>query len=148
MKIYLASDHAGFDLKESVKKYLLSIGHEIEDCGAFEKNFDDDYPDWISKAAEKVSSDPISRAIVFGWSGEGEAIVANKFKDVRAVVGFSPESVKLTREHNNANVLALGSEFVDERKAQELIDVFIQTPFSEEERHIRRINKIGLIENK
>lgn len=148
MKIYLASDHAGFDLKESIKKYLLAIGHEVEDCGAPEKVYEDDYPDLVSKAAERVSVEPTSRAIVFGKTGAGEAIVANKFKDVRAIVGFNPENVKLAREHNNANVLSLGTEFTDGKTAEGLTDIFLETPFSEEERHLRRISKIGLIENK
>jgi len=146
--IYLASDHAGFDLKESVKSYLTDKGFEVEDCGAHELNPDDDYPDFISKAAEKVSADESSKGIVFGKSGEGEAIVANKFKNVRAVVGFNNENVKLTREHNDANILALGSDFIEDSKAKEMVDVFLKTPFSNEERHVRRISKISAIENK
>lgn len=147
MKVYLASDHAGFDLKEEVKAYLLSQNYEVEDLGNFEKKEDDDYPDWISKAGEKVSSDESSKAIVFGKSGEGEAIVANKFKNVRAVVGFNNENVKLTREHNDANILCLGSQFVNSAIAKELVDIFLQTPFSQDERHIRRINKIKQLEH-
>lgn len=147
-KIYLATDHAGFELKEEIKVYLLSKNYDVEDCGNLEKAPDDDYPDWISKAAEKVSNNPSSFAIVFGKSGEGEAIVANKFKNVRAAVGFNAENVKLTRVDNNANVLCLGSQFVDNDLAKELVDLFLNTPFSNEERHIRRINKISSIENK
>lgn len=148
MKIYLATDHAGFDLKEAVKKYLAEQGLEFEDCGNFQKDENDDYPDWISKAAEKVSNDQSSRGVIFGKSGGGEAIVANKFKNVKAVVGFSPENVRLAKEHNNANVLALGSDFTNEQTAKELVDVFFKTSFSNEERHVRRINKISSIENK
>lgn len=146
MKIFLATDHAGFDLKENIKKYLLSQSLEVEDLGAFELNLDDDYPDFISKAAEKVSNDSSAFAIIFGKSGAGEAIVANKFKNVRAVLGFSKENVMLSREHNNANVLSLGSEFVDSEKAEELVDIFLNTPFSNEARHKRRIEKIQDIE--
>src|SRR6266852_950047 len=105
MKIYLASDHAGFDLKEAVKSYLSSKNFEVEDCGNLEKEENDDYPVWISKAAEKISNEPGSIGVVFGKSGEGEAIVANKFKNIRAVIGFNPENVRLTREHNDANIL-------------------------------------------
>lgn len=148
MKIYLASDHAGFDLKEEVKTYLTSKKLEVEDCGNLQKEESDDYPDWISKAAEKVSAEPASKAIVFGKSGEGEAIVANKFKNVRAVIGFNPENVKLTREHNDANVLCLGSQFISSELAKQLVDVFLSTNFTNEERHVRRINKIRTIEEK
>ena len=146
MKIYLASDHAGFDLKEEIKNYLLQKGFEVLDCGNLEKIEDDDYPDFISIASEKVSSEESSRGVVFGKSGEGEAIVANKFKNIRAVVGFNSENVKLTRLDNDANVLCLGSQFVNSNLAKELVDVFLQTPFSEEERHVRRINKIKALE--
>lgn len=147
MKVYLASDHAGFDLKEEIKVHLLSKNYDVEDCGNFDKVEDDDYPDWISKVAEKVSNDEDSKGIVFGKSGEGEAIVANKFKNVRAVVGFNSENVRLTRQDNDANILSIGSKFVNSAMAKELADVFLQTPFSEAERHIRRINKIKAIEN-
>ena len=148
MKIYLAADHAGFDLKESVKDYLTQKGLDVEDCGAFEKNLGDDYPDFISKAALKVSEDLESKGISFGKSGGGEAIVANKIKNIRAVVGFNPENVRLSRTHNDANVLCLGSQFISESLAKEMVDIFLETPFSNEERHIRRINKISAIENK
>jgi ribose 5-phosphate isomerase B len=146
MKIYLASDHAGFDLKEKVKEYLLSNSFEVEDQGAFELNPTDDYPDFISKAARRISIEPSSFGIIFGKSGAGEAIVANKFKNVRAILGFSEENVKLSREHNNANVLSLGSDFLDLEKAKKLIDIFLNTSFSLDERHKRRLEKISEIE--
>ncbi len=148
MKIYLATDHAGFRLKEEIKKYLLIKNHDVEDCGAFSFDKDDDYPDFIAKAAEKVSDDSNSKTIVFGKSGAGEAIVANKFKNVRAVLGFSEDNVRLSREHNDANVLSLGSAFVDFEKAKTLIDIFLNTPFSGEERHVRRIEEIKRIEDR
>ncbi|HYM65405.1 MAG TPA: RpiB/LacA/LacB family sugar-phosphate isomerase [Candidatus Sulfotelmatobacter sp.] len=145
MKIYLASDHDGFDLKEKVKEYL-SQDYQVEDCGDFTPNPNDDYPLFIAKAAEKVSEDPLSFGIVFGKSGAGEEMTANKFKNVRAVLGFSEENVKLSREHNDANILSLGSEFVDFDKAKKLVDIFIKTKFSEEERHKRRIEEIKKLE--
>lgn len=148
MKIYLASDHAGFDLKESIKKYLIEQSLEVEDQGAYEKNPEDDYPDWISKGGEKVSQDSGSMGIFFGKSGAGEAIVANKFKNIRAVVGFNNENVKLAREHNDANVLCIGTKFIGFEDAKEFVDIFLNTPFSNEERHIRRIQKISSIEQK
>lgn len=148
MKIYLASDHAGFDLKEAVKSYLSSKKIEVEDCGNLQKVEGDDYPDWIGKAAEKVSNESGSMGIVFGKSGEGETIVANKFKNIRAVIGFNPENVRLTRVDNDANVLCMGSQFVSPELAKNLVDVFLNTPFSNEERHTRRIDKIKQIEQK
>lgn len=146
-KIYLASDHAGFGLKEKVKEYLISSGYEVEDSGAFTFNSEDDYPDFVEKAARKVAEDAGSKGIVFGKSGGGEAIVANKIKGIRAGFGFSRENVELLRAHNNANILALGSAFVGEEEARELVAVFLETPFSNEERHKRRIEKIKTIEN-
>ncbi|OGH11188.1 MAG: ribose-5-phosphate isomerase [Candidatus Levybacteria bacterium RIFCSPHIGHO2_01_FULL_36_15] len=146
MKVYLACDHAGFELKEKIKLYLGNNGYEVEDCGAhiFDKN--DDYPDFVSIAAQKISQDPQNRGIVFGKSGAGECIVANKIKGVRAVMGFNEENVRLAREHNDANVLSLGSAFVTESQAYDLVRLFLETPFSQEERHRRRIEKIRRIE--
>lgn len=146
MKIFLGTDHAGFKLKEKIKFYLLEKGFEVEDCGAFEFDKNDDYPDFISKVAKKTSEDPTSRGVVFGKSGAGECIAANKIKKIRAVLGFSTENVKLSREHNDTNVLSLGSNFVDEELAKKLVDIFLMTKFTSEARHVRRINKIKEIE--
>lgn len=155
MKIYLATDHGGFELKENIKKYLKDKslpagrqGYEVEDCGAYDLNPIDDYPDFISKVGEKISEDPKSFGIIFGKSGEGECIVANKFKNVRAVVAFSKENVSLTRVDNDANILCIGSQFISYDLAKEMIDIFLNTEFSNEDRHIRRINKIKQIESK
>ncbi|MCL5019825.1 MAG: RpiB/LacA/LacB family sugar-phosphate isomerase [Patescibacteria group bacterium] len=148
MKIYLAADHAGFKLKEEVKKFLIGQDYEVEDCGAFSFEKGDDYPDFISKAAEKVSEDPSSKGIVFGKSGTGEEIVANKIKNIRAFAGFSAENVRLAREDNDANVLSLGSEFVDFEKAKGFIKIFLATPFSKEPRHQKRLDEIAEIEEK
>ncbi|OGH42209.1 MAG: ribose-5-phosphate isomerase [Candidatus Levybacteria bacterium RIFCSPLOWO2_02_FULL_36_8b] len=147
MKIYLGTDHAGFEFKENIKQFLRQSGHEVEDCGAFTFDKNDDYPDFISKAARKTSEDSSSFGIVFGKSGAGECIVANKIKGIRAVLGFTEKNIILARTHNDANVLSLGSEFVSSDKAYILIKLFLETPFSNEERHIRRINKIKEIEN-
>ncbi|PIT89008.1 MAG: ribose-5-phosphate isomerase [Candidatus Levybacteria bacterium CG10_big_fil_rev_8_21_14_0_10_36_7] len=145
MKIYLASDHAGFELKGVVKKYLEEKGYQVEDSGAFSFDKNDDYPDFIQKAALQTSKEN-GIGIVFGKSGAGECIVANKIKGIRAILGFSKDNVKLSREHNDANVLSLGSQFVDENLAKELVDIFLSTPFSKEERHIRRVERIKKIE--
>jgi ribose 5-phosphate isomerase B len=146
MKIYLATDHAGFALKEAIKKYLRQQNYQVEDLGAFTFTPGDDYPDFIKKVGEAIKNDPESLGIIFGKSGAGEEIVANKFKNVRAVLGFSKENVQLSRQHNNANVLSLGSQFETFEKAKELVDVFLKTPFSNDPRHTRRIEEITKIE--
>lgn len=147
--IYLATDHAGFELKEKIKKVLESLGFEVKDFGAYTLDPEDDYPDFISKAAEAVSKDPQSKAIILGGSGQGEAMVANKFPNVRAAVyyGNLEQMPVLTRQHNDSNVLSLGARFLKEDEAIAAVKLFLQTPFSNEERHIRRIEKIKKIEN-
>ncbi|MEK7614425.1 MAG: RpiB/LacA/LacB family sugar-phosphate isomerase [Patescibacteria group bacterium] len=159
MKIYIASDHGGFELKKHLLGFVRELGYEIEDCGAFQNNPDDDYPPIISSAARKLSLDVEagidSRAIVVGASGQGEAIVANRFKGVRAVVYYGPaprsqtdvsgkelNMIASTREHNDANVLSLGARFISEQEAKDAVKLWLETPFSGEERHARRINKI------
>lgn len=162
--IYLATDHAGFELKEKVKKYLQELGYKVEDCGAFEFDKDDDYPDFISKAAEAVSKDPESRAIVFGSSGQGEAMVANKFPNIRAAVFYTPsvpahnvdvtgrkssdpfEMIRLTREHNDANILSLGAKILQDEDALKAVKLWLEASFTKEPRHLRRIEKIRKIE--
>jgi ribose 5-phosphate isomerase B len=148
MKVYLAADHAGFELKEDVKKYLLEQSFEVEDFGAYTFTPGDDYPDFITKVGEAIQNNPEAFGIIFGKSGAGEEIVANKFKNVRAVLGFSKENVELSRIHNNANVLSLGSQFETLEKAKELVDAFLKTPFSNDPRHVRRIEEIKDIEDK
>ena len=147
MKIYFGTDHAGFDLKEKIKSFLLENGFEVEDCGAFSFDKNDDYPDFIGKVGEQVSRNNGSYGIVLGKSGVGECIVANKYKGVRAFLAVNEMNVKLAREHNDANVLSIGSEIISPPEAQKLVKIFLETPFSEEERHVRRINKIKEIEN-
>ncbi|MCL4352928.1 RpiB/LacA/LacB family sugar-phosphate isomerase [Patescibacteria group bacterium] len=148
MKIYLAADHAGFELKERVKNHLAEKGYEVEDCGAFSFNKDDDYPDLISKAAQKVSRSLGDLGIIFGGSGQGEAIVANKYKNIRCSVFFGSDTsmVKFFRTHNDANMLSVGARFTDKKTALRAIELFLKIPFSNEERHKRRIEKIKKIE--
>ncbi|MBI1957306.1 MAG: RpiB/LacA/LacB family sugar-phosphate isomerase [Candidatus Niyogibacteria bacterium] len=149
MKIYLASDHAGFELKEKIKKYLTELGHAVEDRGPARFDPEDDYPDLIRPAAEAVAADPESRGIILGGSGQGEAMVANRIRGIRAVVfyggqwvGHGDRVVKLSRDHNDANILSLGARFMDFLMAQRAIDLWLKTPFSRDERHLRRIKKI------
>ena len=148
MKVFLGADHAGFELKEAVKQFLVEQGNEVEDCGATTLDASDDYPDFCSAAAKKVVENPTSLGFVFGKSGAGEAIVANKIKGVRAVLAVNEENVRLAREHNDANVLSLGSIFYDTDTAKKLAKLFLETPFSNEPRHQRRIDKIKGIEDK
>lgn len=147
MKIFLGTDHAGFELKEAMKSYLISEGYEVEDCGALVYDQTDDYPDFIVKVAHAVASNHGTMGVVFGKSGAGECIVANKIRGIRAVLGFSLDNVKLSREHNDANILSLGSQFVDIDQAQKFSLLFLKTAFSGDERHKRRIEKIKILEN-
>lgn len=147
MKIYVATDHAGFQLKEEIKKYLEEKGQEVYDCGALTLEAGDDYPEYMVRAAENVHKDAMhepSMAVIFGGSGQGEAIVANRFRHVRAIVyaGGNLELVKLGREHNDANVLSIGARFVSVGEAVQALDLFLATPFSHEERHSDRIIQI------
>lgn len=149
MKIYLGTDHAGFELKEKVKVFLeQEINCEVEDCGAFELNENDDYPDFIFPVAEKVSEDwkngVENLGIIFGGSGQGEAMVANRVRGVRATVfyGGSKEIIRLSKEHNNANVLSLGARFIGFDEVKEVIKLWLDSGFSEEERHLRRVEKM------
>ncbi len=150
MTIYLASDHAGFALKESVHKVLKELEYEVVDLGADKEDPDDDYPEIIARAARKVSENPEEdKAIIFGGSGQGEAIVANKFSGVRAVVfyGGALDIITLSREHNDANILSLAGRFVTEDEAKEVVGLWLSTAFSEDPRHVRRIAQIKDIES-
>lgn len=144
MKIYLATDHAGYELKEKIKEMLSKEDYEVKDFGAFSFNPADDYPDFMSPAAREIAKDPEnSRGIFLGGSGQGEAMVANRYKGIRAAVlyNYDEDIIRLSREHNNANVLALGARFLKEKEALEAVEIWLNTPFSNEERHKRRIDK-------
>ena len=159
MKIYLASDHAGFRLKEMLGEHLLLLGHEVEDLGTHAQDPDDDYPDFITPLAERVASESESLGIILGGSGQGEAMAANRVKGARASVFYGKMSVtgaldaegghsedgydcvRLPRRHNNANILSIGARFVSPSDADEAVRVFLSTPFSGDERHIRRLSK-------
>lgn len=145
--IYIASDHAGVDLKQKLINHLKETGQEVEDCGAHKMGPEDDYPDFIYPCAVKVSQNPGSMGIVIGGSGQGEAMVANKVKGIRAVVyyGAHEEIISLSREHNNANVLSLGARFLTPEQAERAVDLWIETGF-DGGRHQRRIDKISSLE--
>ncbi|MEK7635062.1 MAG: RpiB/LacA/LacB family sugar-phosphate isomerase [Patescibacteria group bacterium] len=145
MKIYFAADHAGFEMKGALIEFVKEFGFEVEDCGAYELNPNDDYPEFVKKAAQAVSEAPeTSRAIVLGGSGQGEDMVADKFTNVRSAeyYGGNLEVIKLSREHNNANVLSLGARFLTLDEAKEAVKLWLGTPYSNEPRHGRRISEI------
>lgn len=145
MKVILGSDHAGYELKEYLKKVLQENGISYEDVGPHEYVKTDDYPDYCIKAAEIVAADlDDNLGIVLGYSGQGEAFSANKVKGIRAVVyyGSQPEIIKLSRVHNNANVLSLGAGFLKKEDAKAAILEWLKTEFTHEERHERRIKKV------
>ena len=146
MQIYIASDHAGFELKNALVPFLKGLGHEVEDCGTSIYKEDDDYPDFIMPCAQKVAQNKASFGIVIGGSGQGEAIAANRIKGVRAAVyyGGDVSIVPTARKHNDANVLSFGARFVNEESAKMALELFLTTPFSNEERHIRRITKLDI----
>lgn len=150
MKIYFASDHAGFELKDALMQMVSEeMGLAVEDCGAFSFDQNDDYPDFIKIAAAAVSENPEENvAIILGGSGTGEAIVANRFLGVRAVAyyGGNPEIIGLSREHNDSNILSLGARFLTEEEAREAVILWLEAPFSGDERHIRRIEKIDALD--
>ncbi|MBI2012297.1 RpiB/LacA/LacB family sugar-phosphate isomerase [Candidatus Curtissbacteria bacterium] len=148
MKIYIGSDHAGFELKRALVEHLKSKGHQVEDMGAYVLDNNDDYPDFIYPCAQKVAGDPDSLGIIIGGSGQGEAIVANKVKGIRAAVyyGGNPAVAILSKEHNNANILSLGARYLSENEAKAAVDLWLEIKFSGEERHIRRVEKIKKIE--
>jgi len=171
MNIFIGSDHAGFELKQTLMSVLSDMGHMVVDCGAYAFHESDDYPYFISKVGKAVSeseavhaaddeafaliADPLGTSsqtlgIVIGGSGNGEAIVANKYPHVRAAVchggEHAEEIVRLSREHNNANILSLGARFLSNDQAVELAILWLATPFSGDERHVRRIHEIDRIE--
>ncbi len=145
MKIFIGSDHAGFKLKEKLVPYLVDLGYEVVDKGAYTYDESDDYPDFVMPVAEAVSHDlENSRGIVLGGSGEGEAIATDRFPHVRTALwyGGNLEPLKLSREHNDANVLSLGARLIGEEEALSAVKLWLETPFSGDERHIRRIEKL------
>jgi len=143
MKIHVSTDHAGLELKNIIRDYLIKKGHDVTDHGAYEYDALDDYPDFIFPCARAVADDPESRGIILGGSGQGEAMAANRIKGVRAAVFYNgpEEIVKLSREHNNANILSLGARFMSEVEIYNIIEVWLKEPFSFG-RHQQRIDKL------
>lgn len=162
MKIYIGSDHTGYEIKEKLKTYLaeIGLGYEITDKGAFKYDADDDYPDFVRPVAEAVVKDEGSFGVLLGGSGQGEAMCANRVRGARTAVFYgeeladeaidikgtksvdSFEIIKLSRKHNDANILSLGVRFLSEDEIKFAIELFLSTKFENEERHIRRIKKL------
>jgi ribose 5-phosphate isomerase B len=142
MKIALGTDHAGFHLKEKVKGLLGTLGHEVKDFGTFDEE-PVDYPRFIRPAAEAVARGECERAIVFGGSGNGEAMAANKVRGVRCALCWSEESARLSRQHNDANVLSLGERLIPEDLALQIVRIWLTTSF-EGGRHAARIAQLDL----
>ena len=144
MKIYIASDHAGFDHKRELIPFIESLGVEVIDCGADQLNEEDDYPEFIGKAAREVSKDQSNaKGVILGGSGQGEAMLANRFKGVRAAV-YNTENmdiITLSREQNDENILAIGARFVSLDHAKEAIKLWLETEFPGKDRYVRRIKQ-------
>ena len=148
MRVHLATDHAGLEFKDELTKHLTGKGYEVVDHGAYEYDAEDDYPAFCIAAAQAVATEPGSLGVVFGGSGNGEQIAANKVVGVRAALAWSIATAQLAKEHNNANVIGIGARQHTQSEAFEIIDAFLETPFSDAERHIRRIGQIAEYENR
>ena len=146
MRVYLGSDHAGFELKARLADWLTQAGHEPVDCGPSSYVPDDDYPVYVMRAAAKAVSDPGSLGIVIGGSGNGEQIASNKVPGIRAAIAWSLETARLARLHNDANVLSLGAREYSVEEALSFAQVFVETAFSGEPRHVRRLDMIAAYE--
>ena len=143
MRVHLGSDHAGFELKEAIVRRLTELGHEPVDHGPAEYVATDDYPPYVLRAAEGVAGEPGSLGVVLGGSGNGEAIAANKVKGVRCALAWSVQTAQLGREHNDANVVSLGARMHDEAAALQILEAFLSTDYSGDERHSRRIGMLS-----
>ena len=146
MRLHIGSDHAGFELKAALIEHLTAAGHDVVDHGAFAYDAQDDYPSFCFSAAEAVVAEPGSLGIVIGGSGNGEQIAANKVAGVRAALAWSLETATLGRQHNNANVIAVGGRMHPEAEAISFVDAFVAEPFSEDARHQRRIDQVAAYE--
>ena len=148
MNVILAADHRGFELKEKLKAALSAQGISVEDSGAYARDPDDDYPDLADAGAKKVAAEAGSFGVFVCGSGMGMDIVANKTKGIRATIVRNEEEAKYARDHDDVNVITLAADALDENAALGIVQVFLETPFSMEEKHRRRVAKLLEIENK
>lgn len=142
MRIYLGSDHAGFELKQHLVAHLKELGHEPVDCGPYEYVATDDYPPYVMAAAKSAADEPGTLGIVIGGSGNGEVIAANKVPGTRAALVWSEETAALARQHNDANVISIGGRMHPVEVATRFVEIFVDTPFSQDPRHVRRIGML------
>jgi ribose 5-phosphate isomerase B len=143
MRVYLGSDHAGFELKAALISHLVAAGHDPVDCGPFAYDAEDDYPPFCFETAERVVADPGSLGVVIGGSGNGEQIAANKVSGTRVALAYNTETATLARQHNDANLLGVGARMHTEDEALSIVDIFLATPFSQDPRHARRIQLLA-----
>ena len=143
MRVYLAADHAGFELKQHLAEHVAGLGHEVVDVGAHHYDAEDDYPAFCLHAAARVVADPGSLGVVIGGSGNGEQIAANKVPGVRAALAWNLTTAQLARQHNDANVVALGGRMHSPEEAAAMVTAFLDTPFSGDARHARRIAQVA-----
>ena len=146
MRVHIASDHAGYELKAIALTHLENNGHEVIDHGALTYDPQDDYPSFCFEAAQATVNDPGSLGIVIGGSGNGEQIAANKVRGARAALAWNLQTARLAREHNNANVVGIGARMHTSEEALEIIDAFLSEPYSNEPRHQRRIEILADLE--
>jgi RpiB/LacA/LacB family sugar-phosphate isomerase len=144
--IYITSDHGGFRLKQRIIEYFKRVGLEISDEGPFELVPDDDYPDYVTPVMKKMQQDISNRAIVICRNGVGACVAANKFKGIRAALSWNPRHAESTRNDDDSNVLALPADYISEKETLEVIGAWLKTPFSKDERHVRRIKKVAMLE--
>lgn len=146
MRVHIASDHAGYELKAIAITHLENNGHEVIDHGALTYDPQDDYPSFCFEAAQATVNDPGSLGIVIGGSGNGEQIAANKVRGARAALAWNLQTARLAREHNNANVVGIGARMHTSEEALEIIDAFLSEPYSNDPRHQRRIEILASLE--
>jgi ribose 5-phosphate isomerase B len=146
MKIFIGADHRGFGLKNILYKQLVARGHQVTDCGPQKLDPADDYPDYALKVAQGVAAHPGSRGILLCGSGMGMDVAANKVRGVRATVGYSAEAILHARSHDDVNVLTFAADLLQPEAAEALCELFLMTPFGNEERNVRRLQKIAGIE--
>jgi ribose 5-phosphate isomerase B len=146
MRIHIGGDHAAYELHRTLVAHLQEAGHDVVDHGPHAYDAQDDYPVFVLRAAEAVAADPGSRGVVLGGSGNGEQIAANKVAGIRAALAWSAELAGLAREHNDAHIVSIGARFTSDDVAKAIVDTFVATEFSDEERHSRRLGMVSAYE--
>lgn len=146
MRVHIGGDHAAYELHQALVSWLTGEGHEVMDHGPTEYDEQDDYPVYVLRAAEAVAADPASRGIVLGGSGNGEQMAANKVRGIRAALCYDEELARLAREHNDAQIISIGARMASVEQATAMVEVFLATEFSGEQRHRRRIEMVSAYE--